>query len=289
MTECWPAPGKLNLFLHILGRRSDGYHRLQTAFQFLDVADEIELERTGDSRIILCNPVAGLPPEQDLTFRAADLLRQSVGRHDLGVSIRLQKRLPIGGGLGGGSSDAATVLVALNEIWALKYSNAELRRLAVRLGADVPVFVGMRAAVAEGVGEQLRPHEFRRPWYLIIWPRCEVSTRRIFNAPELTRDGKPIKIERFSLGAGRNDCEPVVRRYYQDVDQALTWLEARGPARLTGTGSCVFTWRDDREAVRALAGEVPDHWTPLIARGVNRSPLADRLNRFIAMNRDGGN
>jgi 4-diphosphocytidyl-2-C-methyl-D-erythritol kinase len=268
----WPAPAKLNLFLHVVGRRADGYHLLQTVFQFLDYGDELEFEVTGDGHIARATGLPGVPEEADLTMRAAQLLQRHAGARQ-GATIRLRKRLPVGGGLGGGSSDAATTLIALNRLWGLGLPVSELAALGLRLGADVPGFVHGRAAWAEGVGEVLTPVEAPCSWYVVVVPPVQVATADIFADPHLTRDTPPITIRAFLAGRGHNDLEPVVRRRYPAVDQALRWLGGFGAARMTGSGACVFLAaadRDDAERILALA---PAPLTGFVARGMNRHPL----------------
>jgi 4-diphosphocytidyl-2-C-methyl-D-erythritol kinase len=273
--EPWPAPGKLNLFLHVLGRRADGYHLLQTAFQFIDLCDELRFWARPSGVIERRSDLPGVPAEDDLCVRAARMLAARAGVAP-GVAIELTKRLPMQGGVGGGSSDAATVLVALNELWGLRLPDPELAELGLALGADVPVFVHGRAAWAEGVGEKLTPLELPEPVYLLVRPDATVSTAEVFKAPELTRDSPAITIPGFLLTGGRNDCEPVVRRRFPAVAEALDWLEGFAPARLTGTGSCVYAaMRDDAHARAALAS-LPRRWTGYVVRGLNRSPLAAR-------------
>lgn len=272
----WPAPAKINLFLHVTGRRADGYHLLQTLFQFLDVGDELAFEPRDDGRIERLGEVPGLPASEDLVVRAATLLQAESG-HAGGVGIRLDKRLPMGGGLGGGSSDAATVLVALNMLWELGLTPAELAALGLRLGADVPVFVHGQAAWAEGVGERLEPFPAEEGAVLVITPRCHVDTARVFGAGDLTRNTPPLKMHALSLAAAANDCEPVTRRLYPEVGAALDWLSQHAPARMSGTGASVFAcFENDGQAasVRAL---VPDAWDSFTARRRNRSPLLDRI------------
>ncbi|MBI5461653.1 MAG: 4-(cytidine 5'-diphospho)-2-C-methyl-D-erythritol kinase, partial [Gammaproteobacteria bacterium] len=261
-----------NLFLHVTGRRPDGYHTLQSVFQFLDIADLIQLRPTADGAIRLLTPVPGVAPEHDLTVRAARLLQAEAGV-TAGVDIRIDKRLPLGGGLGGGSSDAATLLVALNRLWGLDWSEDRLAELGLRLGADVPVFVRGRAAWAEGVGEILTPIELPEPWFVVLVPPVTVSTAEIFSAPELTRDTPPIRIPAFLSGAGGNDCEPVVRARYPLVGQYLDWLSQFGRARLTGTGACVFAAFTERAAAQHVLQQLPDGWRGFVAQGRNRSPL----------------
>jgi 4-diphosphocytidyl-2-C-methyl-D-erythritol kinase len=267
----WPAPAKLNLFLHVTGRRADGYHDLQTVFQLLDRGDELHFGVRDDGRIRRRRPLAGVADEHDLCLRAARLLQTAAGaRH--GADIELVKRLPLGGGLGGGSSDAATTLVALNALWGTGLRPDELATLGRRLGADVPVFVHGRSAWAEGVGERLTPLTLAPRWYLVLFPECHVATAEIFDAPELTRDSKPITIPDFLAGRTRNDCETVVAARYPQVAEALRLLAGAG--RMSGTGASVFAPFDDAAAARRA---LPPGWRGLVARGVDRSPLLDRL------------
>jgi 4-diphosphocytidyl-2-C-methyl-D-erythritol kinase len=276
--EAWPAPGKLNLFLHVLGRRPDGYHRLQTVFQFIDLCDELRFWRRSPGVVERVSDLPGVPPEDDLCVRAARAL--AAGRVPVpGVAIEIDKQLPIQGGIGGGSSDAATVLVALNELWGLHRPADDLAELGLALGADVPVFVHGQAAWAEGVGEQLTPLELPEPVFLVVRPDATVGTAAIFKAPELTRDSPPIKIRDFLQTGGRNDCEPVVRQRHPAVAEALDWLAQFAPARLTGTGSCVFAAMPDEAAARGALARLPGRWTGYVVRGLNRSPLLARLRR----------
>lgn len=270
--QTWPAPAKLNLFLHVLGRRSDGYHLLQTVFQFLDYCDELSFEITDDGRIARATELAGVPAEADLTLRAARLL-QAHARMTRGAVIHLKKRIPAGGGLGGGSSDAATTLIALNELWGLGLPRAELAVLGLELGADVPVFIHGRAAWAEGVGEVLTPVEPAERWYLVLVPPAQVSTAAVFADPELTRHTPPITIRAFLEGRGGNDLEPVVRRRHPEVDRALRWLSQYGTARMTGSGACVFLPLADRAEGERILAQRPQSFGGFTARGVNRHPL----------------
>jgi 4-diphosphocytidyl-2-C-methyl-D-erythritol kinase len=279
MSQPWPAPAKLNLFLHVIGKRADGYHSLQTVFQLLDYCDEIFIEPTDDGVIRRPEGLAGIAPAQDLVVRAARLLQAESGSR-LGAELRVHKRIPTGGGLGGGSSDAATVLVALNRLWGLDWPAGRLAELGLRLGADVPVFVHGRSAWAEGVGERLTPVEFPGAWYLVVCPDCAVSTAEIFSDPELTRDSPETTINGFLSAGGRNDCEPVVRRRYPAVGAALDWVAARSagrPARLTGTGACVFAAFDAAAQARAALEGLPARWTGFVARGLAESPLLARV------------
>lgn len=272
MPRDWPAPAKLNLFLHIVGRRADGYHLLQTAFQFLDYGDRLRFSPRDDGAIRRITPIEGIPEEQDLTVRAAALLQQA-GGVTRGVDIAIDKRLPLGAGLGGGSSDAATALVALNRVWGLGLPRERLAELGLRLGADVPVFIYGRAAWAEGIGERLTPLTLAEPWYLVLVPPCHVSTAEIFAAPELTRNAPPLKIAAFLSGAGANLCEPVVRRRYPEVGEALDWLGKHAPARMSGTGASVFAAFPGEAAAREVLAQVPERWRAWVARGTNVSPL----------------
>lgn len=275
MESPWPAPAKINRFLHIVGRRPDGYHLLQTLFQFIDYCDELYVSPRTDGALVLAPYGADHALEDDLVLRAARLLRAHTGCR-AGADIRLVKRIPAGGGLGGGSSDAATTLHALNTIWALGLSVDELADLGLQLGADVPVFVRGRAAWAEGVGEVLTPLELDEPWYLVIDPGCPVATAEVFGHSKLTRNAPRITITGFQRGAVRNDCEPVVRRLKPDVARALDWLGAFAPARLSGTGGCLFAAFDEEAAARAVLARVPAPWRGFVARGLNVSPVLGR-------------
>ena len=276
----WPAPAKLNLFLHVLGRRPDGYHDLQTAFQYIDLCDEISFEMRDHGRVVRVEGPAEIPEWEDITVRAAQRLlkEQSTGR-PIGVGIHLRKRIPLGSGLGGGSSDAATTLVALNALWGLGLSIDRLAYLGLDLGADVPVFIRGRASWAEGIGEELTPLDLPELTYIVIYPGCAVSTREIFQAPELTRNSAAITIRAFLESDGRNDCEPVVRARYPQVAAALEWLGQYAPARLTGTGSCVFAAFGNFDRAQTLLSEVPSGWQGFLVQGRNRSPLLERLER----------
>lgn len=271
--KTWPAPAKLNLFLHVTGRRADGYHTLQTIFQFLDYADELTFLVTDDGRITRATPVAGVTEEQDLTLRAARLLKEACGVSK-GAQIQLAKRLPIGGGLGGGSSDAATTLLALNELWGTHLPIPELAALGLKLGADVPVFIHGHAAWAEGIGEVLTPVEPEEAWYLAVVPPVQVSTAQVFAAPELTRYSPPLTIRDFHEGRGlRNDLEPVVRSRYPEVDRAVRLLAEFGEPRMSGSGGCVFLKVTDADRGRQILERIPKPFTGFVARGLNRHPL----------------
>jgi 4-diphosphocytidyl-2-C-methyl-D-erythritol kinase len=270
----WPAPAKLNLFLHVLGRREDGYHRLQTAFQFLDFGDSLVFEPRRDGSVRRPEGPDGVPEADDLAVRAAVLLKAAAGT-GRGVAIKIRKRIPAGAGLGGGSSDAATTLVALNHLWKTGLARDELAALAGQLGADVPVFVRGRAAFADGIGDVLQPVDWPRPWYLVVNPGCQVATAEIFGAAELTRNTPETTIHGFLSDGGRNDFEPVVRDRFPEVGAVLDWLSSYGSARMTGTGGCCFLDFDSAVMARAVLEQLPQQWTGFVARGLNRSPLND--------------
>ncbi len=277
----WPAPGKLNLFLHVVGRRPDGYHDLQTAFQFIDLCDSIHFYQRPPGVIERVVALPGVAVEEDLVVRAARHLAAAAAEAGVprrpGVAIEVEKRLPIGGGVGGGSSDAATVLTALNYLWKTGFGRERLAEIGLGLGADVPVFVQGHAAWAEGVGERLAPVDFPEPVYLLLQPEVAISTAEVFKAPELTRDSPVITIAGFLQTGGRNDCESVVRRRYPVVAGALDWLGRHGPARLTGTGSCVFAPMTDATHAAAVLADKPGEWRGWITHGLNKSPLTARL------------
>lgn len=280
----WPAPAKLNLFLHITGRRADGYHELQTAFQFLDYGDELQFEITDNPEIKLSQPVAGVADEENLIVRAARLLQQHSGCGK-GAIIHVDKRLPMGGGLGGGSSNAATTLVALNYLWQCAVSDSELAQFGLELGADVPIFIAGFAAWAEGVGEKLTPINPEESWFVVVKPDCHVSTAEIFSSMELTRDCEPITISRFLSGEGSNVCEGVVKQRYPAVANALNWLAQYASPRMTGTGACIFADFDNQQQARQVVENLPSNWQGFVAKGSNRSPLtalASTLNESNA-------
>jgi 4-diphosphocytidyl-2-C-methyl-D-erythritol kinase len=270
------APAKLNLFLHVTGRRADGYHELQTLFQLLAWGDRVTLEMRGDGAVTLAGPTLGIAAEDNLVVRAARALKALPGTPETaGVHIDLEKAIPTGGGLGGGSSDAASTLLGLNRLWQLDLDRSALVDIAAGLGADVPVFVAGHSAWAEGIGERLTPVTLPPAWYLILHPGCHVDTGQIFGQRQLTRNTPPITISAFFAGGSRNDCEPVVRRLYPEVGKALDWLAHFGSAQLTGTGACVFCRCTSAAAARALAGRVPDPWRAMVAAGINQSPALD--------------
>lgn len=280
--ESWPAPAKLNLFLYITGRRPDGYHNLQTLFQFLDYGDTLTIETNASGQISLLTPVEGVNEEDNLVVRAAKLLRQhaalrGVLPENAGASIALEKRLPMGGGLGGGSSDAATVLVGLNYQWRTGFTLSELAGWGLSLGADVPVFVEGFAAFAEGVGEKLTPVMPEEKWYLVVHPGVNISTPAVFTDPALIRNTPAREISELLSAEFRNDCEPVVRKRFREVEQLVSWLLEYAPSRLTGTGACVFAEFDTESAARQVFELTPNEWQSFVARGVNVSPLHRHL------------
>lgn len=276
--ERWPAPAKLNLMLRITGRRSDGYHLLQTVFQIIDLCDWISFLPAEDGRVFLRDPIPGVPEHEDLTVRAANLLKQYTGC-PLGVCINVEKNLPMGGGLGGGSSDAATTLVVLNKLWNLNLPLDKLMELGLQLGADVPVFVYGYTAWGEGVGEELKPITIPEQWVVVIKPDCHVNTKQIFLAEQLTRDSKPITMRDFIAGDWRNDCLPVVGNLYKSVGDALDALSQYAEARLTGTGACVFAQFDSEKSAREAFSSLSLNWSAYLARGLNRSPLYEKLEQ----------
>ena len=271
-----PSPAKLNLMLHILGRREDGYHELQTLFQFLDYGDEMTFSVRDDAKICLHTEFPGVPHDQNLIVRAAKLLQQHAAC-PLGIDIRIKKVLPMGGGIGGGSSNAATTLLALNHLWQLGWDEDRLAALGLSLGADVPVFVRGHAAFAEGVGEILSPEYPEEPWYVVLVPQVSVSTAEIFSHPLLTRNSLPIKVRPVPKGNSRNDCEAVVTELYPDVRKALNLLGKYTEAKLTGTGSCIFgAFPNEADADKVLH-LLADTLTGFVAKGSNVSMLHRKL------------
>lgn len=267
------SPAKLNLFLHITGRRENGYHELQTLFQLLDWGDQLSFTPNRSGQITLDSDAMAIPLEENLVVRAARLLQ----RGSLGAHITLQKRIPAGAGLGGGSSNAATTLLALNHLWSRQLPRAQLQSMAATLGADVPVFVGAHTACAEGIGEILTTIELPERWYLILVPECHISTAEIFSHPQLTRNSIPIKMAAVFGGESRNDCQQLVRRLYPQVDKALKVLDTFGESRLTGTGACVFLSFDSEAQAKTTRKQLQGEWTSIIARGINTSPLPREL------------
>ncbi len=278
----WPAPAKLNLFLHITGRRDDGYHLLQTVFQLLDHGDELEFDLRDDGVIQRSSEHPGVKAEDDLTVRAAKALQQATGIRR-GADIRIHKRLPMGGGVGGGSSDAATTLVALNHLWNAGLDLERLAQIGLALGADVPVFVHGHSAFAEGVGDRLVAMALPARWFLVVKPPVHVSTAEIFNDPQLTRNCQAIKICDLQASAAAmeelsNVCEPVAKQHYPEIANLVHYLQRYGHARMTGTGACVFVAFDNEAKARQALDELPEKWTGFVARGKNVSPLHEMLN-----------
>lgn len=284
MSKQWLSPAKLNLFLHITGQRSDGYHFLQTAFQFLDYSDELNFELRSDGIINLVNSIEGVPDKDNLIVRAAKILQQhsNCNASISGANINLSKKLPMGGGLGGGSSNAATTLLALNELWQLNISNNELKKIGLQLGADVPVFLHGESCIAEGIGEQFTPATPDQCWYLILIPACHVKTSEIFSDSALTRNSKTLRIRAplnwEELGKLRNDCESVVKKRYPKVKQALSWLSDYGITRMTGTGCCVFCSFPTEQEAKKVQTLLQDDIKSFVAKGVNQSPAYRSLS-----------
>jgi 4-diphosphocytidyl-2-C-methyl-D-erythritol kinase len=272
------SPAKLNLFLHIIGRRPDGYHNLQTLFQLLNYGDTLSFIIRQDGEITLNPAIPGVAFEDNLIIKAVRSLQKHVNPK-LGVDIILEKRLPMGGGIGGGSSNAATTLVALNYLWDCGLTNIQLQQLGLQLGADVPVFVNAQTAWAEGVGDALQAIDMPKNWFLVVQPDCHVSTQQIFSHKDLTRDSPAIKVAAFLEQGGQNACQALVRRLYPQVDEALNWFAEHGySAKLTGTGACVFTQFATAEEAQQVLTCLPKHLPGFVAQGVNQSPLYNLLN-----------
>jgi 4-diphosphocytidyl-2-C-methyl-D-erythritol kinase len=269
----WPAPAKLNLFLHVVGRRADGYHLLQTVFRFIDFGDTLRCEPRGDGRVVLATPLPGVPPETDLTVRAAAALRAATGA-SAGVTLHLEKRLPLGGGLGGGSSDAATALLALNRLWRTGLDSPQLQHIGLALGADVPVFVHGRACFAEGVGEHFTDLTLPPAWYLVLVPAVAVPTPEIFRSPLLRRDTPAIAAAEWRPEFGHNDLEAVACALYPEVARHLSWLRRYGDARMSGSGACCFVEFAEESAARAALTALPADMRGFVAAGLDRHPLA---------------
>ena len=278
-----PSPAKLNLFLHILGKRDDGYHELQTLFQFLDYGDDVTFTSRSDGHIALAESLPDLADDDNLVIRAARLLADAAASPVPGATISIHKQLPMGGGLGGGSSNAATTLLALNRLWGLGFSLPQLAELGLSLGADVPVFVHGHAAWGEGVGEKLTPASPPEDWFVVLKPGCNISTREIFSQQGLTRNTPRIKMAPAFEGDAsryRNDCEDVVCRLYPEVHQGLEWLAQFGPARLTGTGACIFGRFPTESKARNIWARKPSGINGFVAKGVNISPLHKKLTEL---------
>lgn len=277
----WPAPAKLNLMLRIVGQREDGYHLLQTVFQIIDISDGLVFSKVQDNRVRLKKTIPGVREEDDLTVRAANLLKQDSG-YQGGVCIEVEKNLPMGGGLGGGSSDAATVLVVLNQLWKLGITEQRLMELGLELGADVPVFIKGTSTWAEGVGEKLTKIKLPKAWYVVLKPQCHVDTGKIFSAKGLTRDSKSITIAAFNSGQNQNDCAPTVKKMHVEVEQALNDLSKYGEARLTGTGACVFLQFSDQQSAQIVYNDLALDREVYIAEGLAISPLNRQVSEFFS-------
>lgn len=280
-SAAYPAPAKLNLMLRVTGRRADGYHLLQTIFRFIDYSDTLRFRVRNDGDIARANDIPGVPPDTDLCVRAARLLQQVSGT-SLGADIHLEKRLPMGGGLGGGSSDAATTLLVLNALWKTALSRQQLIDLSVKLGADVPVFVFGQNALAEGIGEELQPLDLPPTWYVVLCPPVMVPTAAIFSHPELKRDSKKVILQGFSGardgGSGviselQNDLQPLVVKLYPEVARHLAWLSGFGPALMTGSGACVFAPFDSEQAAQQIFAQRPADMQGFVAKGLSQHPL----------------
>ncbi len=276
-TSVWPAPAKLNLFLYITGRRDNGYHDLQTLFQFLEYGDTLSITPNDSGVITLSPEIEGVPVEDNLIFRAAMAIKAKTGC-EKGAHIHVEKVLPMGGGLGGGSSNAATTLVALNHLWETGLSVDEMAAMGLALGADVPVFVRGTTAFAEGVGEQLQKADAEEKWYLVAKPDVSIATAKIFGHPHLTRDTPKRTLNALLASKYENDCEKIVRELFPEVDKAISWLLEYAPSRLTGTGACVFAEFENEQDARSTFNKLPDWLTGFVARGVNTSPLLTTLN-----------
>ena len=275
-----PSPAKINLFLHITGQRSDGYHNLQTLFQLLDFGDKLVFRSNRSGNIKINGNIDGVDEKNNLIFHAATLLQKSTGC-DLGCTINLTKNLPMGAGLGGGSSNAATTLVGLNALWKCGLTANQLSDLGKTLGADVPVFVHGESAFAEGIGDILTPLTLPQRWFLVITPNCHVSTREIFSNPQLTRNSSPIKIRALSGVEYRNDCQDVVSKLYPAVGSVLQWVENFSAPLITGTGASVFCSFDSKSEAQHVLSKLPKQWTGFVAKGVNRSPVHEQLHDFF--------
>ena len=276
--DWWPSPAKLNLFLHILGRYDNGYHKLQSLFQMLDYGDKLAFDINHTGTIAMSTPLKGVKDEDNLIIRAAKLLAAQT-KTKLGAHISLEKCLPMGGGIGGGSSNAATTLVALNALWGTRLSVHQLADIGLQLGADVPIFVRGETAFAEGVGEQITPAPQPEQWFLVANPNVHISTGEIFTAQELTRNTPSIDWADYKFEETRNDCQQLVVNRYPEVAKLLQWLVHYAPSRMTGTGACVFATFSDYTLAEQVRAQMPETWQSFVAKGVNRSPLLDKLEQ----------
>jgi len=272
----WPAPAKLNLFLHVIGKRVDGYHLLQTVFQFIELTDKINFTILESGLIKRSSHSSFIDENNDLVIKAAQKIKEISGSK-LGVDISIEKNIPIGGGLGGGSSNAATTLVVLNELWQTGLSTKELTKIGLSLGADIPFFIHGSAAWAEGIGEKLDSIELDECFYLVIYPGCSISTKSVFEASDLTRNTPRITIRDFYKGRVKNDCESYIRNHYSNIAEALDWLEGYAPSKLTGTGACLFAQFSDEKKANKVKNKLPEKWQGFVTKGINKSPLLERL------------
>jgi len=281
--DWWPSPAKLNLFLHILGRYDNGYHKLQSLFQMLDYGDKLAFDINHTGTIAMSTPLKGVKDEDNLIIRAAKLLAAQT-KTKLGAHISLEKCLPMGGGIGGGSSNAATTLVALNALWGTRLPVHQLADIGLQLGADVPIFVRGETAFAEGVGEQITPAPQPEQWFLVANPNVHISTGEIFTAQELTRNTPSIDWADYKFEETRNDCQQLVVNRYPEVAKLLQWLVHYAPSRMTGTGACVFAPFSDESLANDVQGKLPSSWQSFVAKGVNRSPLLEKLEKYNSVN-----
>ncbi|AIF98567.1 4-(cytidine 5'-diphospho)-2-C-methyl-D-erythritol kinase [Alteromonas australica] len=281
--DWWPSPAKLNLFLHILGRYDNGYHKLQSLFQMLDYGDKLAFDINHTGTIAMSTPLKGVKDEDNLIIRAAKLLAAQT-KTKLGAHISLEKCLPMGGGIGGGSSNAATTLVALNALWGTRLSVHQLADIGLQLGADVPIFVRGETSFAEGVGEQITPAPQPEQWFLVANPNVHISTGEIFTAQELTRNTPSMDWADYKFEETRNDCQQLVVNRYPEVAKLLQWLVHYAPSRMTGTGACVFAPFSDESLANDVQGKLPSSWQSFVAKGVNRSPLLEKLEKYNSVN-----
>lgn len=275
----FPAPAKLNLFLHIVGQRADGYHELETAFQFLDYGDTIDISVTSSTQIELLTPISGVADADNLITKAARAL-QNHTKTQQGAQIKIDKYLPMGGGLGGGSSDAATVLVALNFLWKTHLPLQELAAIGLTLGADVPVFVHGFSAFATGIGEHLTPIEPPTPYYLVTKPNVSISTQAVFTSEDLVRNTPPLKLDQLDIESCHNDCQKLVIKQYPEVANLLAWLVEYAPSQMTGTGACIFSRFETKEQAESIQKMLPEQISSFVAKGVNQSPLHQRIEKY---------
>lgn len=280
----FPSPAKLNLFLHVVGQRPNGYHELETIFQFLDYGDTIQLKVNSNNKISILTPIAGVKTEDNLIYKAAKILQDEMGFHG-GVDIKIDKVLPMGGGLGGGSSNAATVLLALNQLWNLNLPTNKLAQLGLSLGADVPIFIHGYSAFAQGIGEILTPVQPEEFWYLVSKPDCSISTQDVFGSADLTRNTPKLLLndinKELNIDTCHNDCETIVIKNYPKVANLLAWLIEYAPSRMTGTGACIFTRFNSEKEARKVQNSLPEGIESFVAKGINQSPLINAIKSNI--------